>query len=649
MKSPLHVLIIFGSEKDTRLLVEQFQQTDYEISFQRIDSLPAMEQTLNEGRWDIILSEYNLPGFTAFQALELLNERNLDLPFIIVSEALGEEAAVEAVKAGAHDYIMKNNLTRLVPSVSRELQEAKLRQKRRQDEESLREREERFREISASAQDAIIMMDYEGNISYFNKAAEKIFGYTAAEAIGKPLHHLLAPSEFHESFNKGYPRFAQTGQGEIVGKSVEMSALRKGGQEFPIGLSVSSVKIKGKWNAVGILRDITDRKSLEKQLRHSQKMEAVGRLAGGIAHDFNNLLTAITGYAELISMNLDPRDPLGRSVEEIKKAGEKASSLTSQLLAFSSNQALQPEIININDSVDNTYKMLQRLIGEDIDLITNLQPNLWRIKSEPGQIEQVIMNLAINARDAMPLGGKLTIATANVHIDDDFTGRPVDVKTGPYIMLTMSDTGQGMDEKTKNLIFEPFFTTKDRDKGSGLGLATVYGIIRKHGGYINVYSELERGSTFNIYLPRIIEDNQTEKPSVSPTEKFRGSETILLVEDDEAVRTVVREILQKTGYNVLETSSAGEALLVSEQHTGLIHLMVSDVVMPRMSGPDLAERLESWHPEMKVLYMSGYAGNAIVNNGMSLGGKAFIKKPFTTTALLNKVREVLDIYKQSKS
>jgi len=649
MKSPLHVLIIFGSEKDTRLLVEQFQQTDYEISFQRIDSLPAMEQTLNEGRWDIILSEYNLPGFTAFQALELLNERNLDLPFIIVSEALGEEAAVEAVKAGAHDYIMKNNLTRLVPSVSRELQEAKLRQKRRQDEESLREREERFREISASAQDAIIMMDYEGNISYFNKAAEKIFGYTAAEAIGKPLHHLLVPSEFHESFNKGYPRFAQTGQGEIVGKSVEMSALRKGGQEFPIGLSVSSVKIKGKWNAVGILRDITDRKSLEKQLRHSQKMEAVGRLAGGIAHDFNNLLTAITGYAELISMNLDPRDPLGRSVEEIKKAGEKASSLTSQLLAFSSNQALQPEIININDSVDNTYKMLQRLIGEDIDLITNLQPNLWRIKSEPGQIEQVIMNLAINARDAMPLGGKLTIATANVHIDDDFTGRPVDVKTGPYIMLTMSDTGQGMDEKTKNLIFEPFFTTKDRDKGSGLGLATVYGIIRKHGGYINVYSELERGSTFNIYLPRIIEDNQTEKPSVSPTEKFRGSETILLVEDDEAVRTVVREILQKTGYNVLETSSAGEALLVSEQHTGLIHLMVSDVVMPRMSGPDLAERLESWHPEMKVLYMSGYAGNAIVNNGMSLGGKAFIKKPFTTTALLNKVREVLDIYKQSKS
>jgi len=649
MNATLHLLIIDDSEDDARLLVRQLEKGDYHISSKRIESATAMEKALNEQTWDIIVSDYNMPGLNAFQALDLLKKRDLDIPFIIVSGVIGEETAVEAMKAGAHDYIMKDNLSRLIPAVRRELREAKGRQERKQAEESLKESEERFREMSTSAQDAIIMMDHDGNISYWNNAAEKIFGYTAQEAIGKALHGFLAPNKFQKQFNKGFHDFIQTGQGEIVGKTVEMSALRKEGTEFPIGLSISSVKIKGEWNAVGILRDITGRKNIEAQLRHSQKMEAVGRLAGGIAHDFNNLLTAITGYAELISMSLDPYDPLVNSVEEIKKAGKRASSLTSQLLAFSSNQALQPEVINLNDSVENTTKILQRLIGADIDLITVLKPDLWRTKAEPGQVEQVIMNLAINARDAMPLGGKLTIETTNMEMDESFMDRPADVEPGPFVMLAMSDTGQGMDEETRNLIFEPFFTTKDRDKGTGLGLASVYGIVRQCGGHISVYSEPDRGTTFKLYLPQVKEDIDPTRPNTAPLEKLKGAETILLVEDDEAVRTVVREVLQKTGYNVLETASAGEALLVSEQHPGLIHLMVSDVVMPRMNGPDLAERLESWHPEMKVLYMSGYTGNVIINNGMLSAEKAFIQKPFSTESLLFKVREVLDIFKPPPS
>ncbi len=651
MKKSLRVLIIDSSEDDARLIVQRLQDSGYDLYFKRIDTAEEMNSSLEQETWDIIFSDFNTPHFNVPDTIRQIKEKELDLPFIIVSGTFGEEIAVEAMKAGAHDYLMKDNLTRLVPAVERELREAVVRQERRQAEEALKESEARFRKMSDSAQDAIIMMDHEGKISYWNKAAGKIFGYTDEEALGQNLHAFLTLPKHLESFSKGVYHFNQTGHGPIMEKTPELSnltAVRKDGTEFPIGLSVSSVKIKGQWNAVGILRDVTGRLNLEEQLRQSQKMEAVGRLAGGIAHDFNNLLTAITGYAELLSMSLDPNDPLCKHVEEIKKAGTGAASLTTQLLTFSRRQILQPLVLNLNDSIENVSKMLVRLIGENIELITIPKPYLWWVKAEPGQIEQVILNLALNARDAMPQGGRLIIETDNIELDENFSDRPMDVKPGPHVMLTVSDTGHGMDEKTRTLIFEPFFSTKDRDQGTGLGLATVYGIIRQSGGYIGVYSEPGRGTTFKIYLPRVKEKAETIKPEPPTIKQLRGTETILLVEDDAAVRTMVCEILQRNGYNVLETPNPGEALLVSEQHTGLIHLLLSDVIMPRMNGPDLAERLASWHPEMKVLFMSGYTGYTIVNQGMIDPETAFIQKPFSTEALLKKAREVVTAPRQAR-
>ncbi len=651
MKNPLRILIIDDSQDDAQLLIQHLQRSGYDITFKRINTFEELTSGLDQETWDVVFSDFNIPNFNVPEAIGELKKRELDLPFIIVSGVIGEEIAVEAMKAGAHDYLMKDNLTRLIPAVERELREAVVRQERRQTEEALKESEERFRKMSASAQDAIIMMDHEGKISYWNKAAEKIFGYTAQEALGQSLHAFLATSNDLQAFSKGVYHFNQTGHGPIMEKTPELSnlkALRKDGTEFPIGLSVSSVKIKGKWNAVGILRDVTGRLNLEDQLRQSQKMEAVGRLAGGIAHDFNNLLTAITGYAELLSMSLDPNDPLCKHVEEIKKAGNRAATLTTQLLAFSRKQILQPIVLNLNDSIENVSKILVRLIGENIELITIPKPDLWRVKAEPGQIEQVILNLAINARDAMPQGGRLIIETDNIELDENFSDRPTDVQPGPHALLTVSDTGYGMDETTKTLIFEPFFSTKDRDKGTGLGLATGYGIIRQSGGYIGVYSEPDHGTTFKIYLPRAKEMVESIKPEPPIITELRGTETILLVEDDAAVRTMVCEILQRNGYNVLETPNPGEALLVSEQHTGMIHLLISDVIMPRMNGPDLADRLASWHPEMKILFMSGYTGYAIVNQGMIDSETAFLQKPFSTEALLKKAREVVTSRKQIK-
>ncbi len=400
---------------------------------------------------------------------------------------------------------------------------------------------------------------------------------------------------------------------------------------------------------VGTQQDITDLRSLEEQLRQSQKMEAVGRLAGGIAHDFNNLLTAINGYCDLILEDLSAQDPLRPDLLEIRRAGERAATLTRQLLAFSRKQVLEPRVINLNTIVQNMDNMLRRLLGEDIELHTHFQPNVGLVKADPGQLEQVILNLAVNARDAMPKGGKLTIETSNAVLDEDYARTHQTVVPGCHTLLAVSDTGCGMDSETQAHLFEPFFTTKDPGKGTGLGLSMVYGIVKQSGGSIWVYSEPEQGSTFKIYLPSLQEALEPDASPEPPEKLANGSETVLVVEDENAVRSFTRMVLQRSGYQVIEASNGEEALSLAREQPGEIQLLVTDMVMPGMGGRQVAEALEQQRPGVRVLYLSGYTENAIVQRG-SLGSELpFLQKPFTMEALLRKVRQVLDQPAKSES
>lgn len=400
------------------------------------------------------------------------------------------------------------------------------------------------------------------------------------------------------------------------------------------------MQIKARHYLLAMMIDVTERKKLEEQLRQSQKMEAVGQLAGGVAHDFNNLLTVITGYSDLLLLSIE-QEKQRQDIEQIKKAARQAASLTRQLLAFSRKQVLQPQVLDLNQVVADMEKMLRRLIGEDIELVTMLEPALGRVKADPGQIEQVLMNLVVNARDAMPDGGRLLIETANVVLDEGYTQYQADLKAGSYALLAVSDTGVGMDVAIRSRVFEPFFTTKGPDRGTGLGLATVYGIVKQSGGHIAVYSEPGRGATFKIYLPQIeaVSDTRpSDRAEIGAV--FGGNETILLVEDQTEVRNLAARILQQQGYHLLVAAHPEEALVLSEQTP--IDLLITDVILPQMNGRDLADRLIQAHPEMKALYISGYTDKAMAQHGVLETGTNFLQKPFSPAALSRKVRAVLE-------
>jgi PAS domain S-box-containing protein len=499
--------------------------------------------------------------------------------------------------------------------------------------------------IVQSSNDAIISKRLDGTITSWNPAAERLFGYTAEEALGKPIA-LVVPLDRRDEERSIIDRVSA---GERI-EHYETVRLRKDGSMVEVAISVSPI-LDAVGDVVGAsktARDLTAQRRTdetlrltEEQLRQSQKMEAVGRLAGGVAHDFNNVLSVILSYAEMLLADMKPGEPMRADIEEIHSAGKRATDLTRQLLMFSRQQVLAPKVLDLNDVLTSMDKMLQRILGADVDLVSLPTQPLGRVRADPSNIEQVIMNLVVNARDAMPRGGKLTMETANVVLDEAYAKAHLGVKPGPHVMLAVTDTGTGIDKATLARIFEPFFTTKESGKGTGLGLATVFGVVQQSGGSVWVYSEVGRGTTFKVYLPRVDAAVEAVGDTVPPT-TLRGSETILLVEDDDQVRVVARGILRRSGYHVIEARNAGEALLHSEKHPTTIHLLLSDVVMPQMSGPELAKRLASARPDMKVLCMSGYTDDSIVRHGVLEAHIAYLQKPITPEALTTRVREVLD-------
>jgi PAS domain S-box-containing protein len=508
--------------------------------------------------------------------------------------------------------------------------------------------EARHRAVLDSAMDAIVGMDHEGLITEFNPAAERMFGYSRVAVIGQPMAELLIPPSYREAHRRGLARYLATGESVILGGRVEVVALRADGSTFPVELTVTRVRLEDPPAFNAYIRDLTEQKraesarsNLEAQLQQAQKMEAIGRLAGGVAHDFNNLLTVISGRAHILLSRLKPGEPMHRDVELIQKTSQRAVALTSQLLAFSRKQVVQPRVLELGPLVAELAPMLQRMIGEDVELAVEPVEGSGRVKVDPSQMQQVLMNLTVNARDAMPGGGRVIVQIRDVEVGETTALRQGNLPPGPYVALVVSDTGAGMSAETIAHIFEPFFTTKEQGKGTGLGLSTVYGIVEQSGGHVDVESEVGRGTTFTIYLPRVSDPLAAAPPSDAGRRLRVTARTVLVVDDEPAVLQLASEILRRVGYTVLEAADGAGAIELARRHEGEIHLLVTDMVMPGMSGRDLAERLRALGLVLRVLYISGYVHDASSRAALASEHSAFVAKPFTPELLVDRVRELL--------
>jgi PAS domain S-box-containing protein len=637
MSHPLRILIIEDNPDDRALIQRELQREYADLRINPILSAIDFARALEEDEpYDLVLTDYQLPWTNGLAVLHTVKSRYPDCPVIMVTGTGSEEIAVEAMKAGLDDYVIKapphcKIFGRLAVSVRTVLERA-------QERQALRESEDRFHAFMDNSPAVAFMKDEDGRFVYVNQLFERFFKLTRLQWLGKTDFDLWPEETARQLRDNDLAILAEDRPAEIF-------EVFPGPDGTPHQWLVFKFPVKdqaGRRFLGGMAVNITERRHLEQQLRQAQKMEAIGKLAGGVAHDFNNIVTIITGYSDMLLSRIGPENSMRRELEQIKKAGDRAHSLTRQLLAFSRRQMLQPKVLDLNAVVTNLEPMLQRLIGENIELVIELKPGLEQVKADPGQIEQVIMNLAINARDAMPQGGKLLLETDNVELDEAYARRHIPTQPGSYVRLAVSDTGCGMDAATQSRIFEPFFTTKEQGKGTGLGLSTVYGIVKQSGGYIWVYSERGQGTTFKIYLPRVLAPADSVPPVMHWSSLPQGKETVLVVEDEPEVRWLVRDMLQHLGYNVLEARHGIEAQVLSIQHPGPIHLLITDVVMPQMSGREIAEQLTSEHPETKVLYMSGYTDDAVVRHGVLAAHMAFLQKPFTPEALARKVREVLD-------
>jgi PAS domain S-box-containing protein len=892
--STLKALLVEDSEDDALLVVRALRNYGLDVDANRVASEEGLRDALADGHWDFAILDHNLPGFGGFEALQILQEHGYDGPMITVSGTIGEETAVEVMRAGAHDYVMKDNLTRLGPAIERGLREAEDRRARRRAQEELRASEERYRTLVETMGDGVSMVDLDQRITYANEALAGLVGHSIDDLAGMHLREIYTEESyltirkhlrrrFSEGVSTEYEATLQTrsGQhipvlihasplleddgritgslavikdiserkeaearireseerlrglfdaspdgivaadldmritdcnatqarisgadsvGEIIGHSVldfiaeqsrdevienfeeivstgvqrSVEAVDLDGRQFPIEVSANAIlndagepegvvaiirditerreaerelqelaqfrrsivdqaniwlhvldrdlnamvwnpaaaEISGipaedvlggvafwetlypdpdvrremaelageivedgrvvenyeatittrggneriiSWNArrllgpddepMGLLalgRDVTEHKELEQQLRQAVKMEAIGRLAGGIAHDFNNMLTAIMGNVQLIQMRMDEDDENQEMLSEIRVAARRSADMTRQLLAFSRRQAMEPEPVDINAVIERMEPMLERMIGEQIAVLTNLDPDLGTITADASQMDQVIMNLVVNARDAMPGGGTLSIGTSNVYLDEEYAATHADVEPGPYVMLSVRDTGEGMDRETQARIFEPFYSTKSEERGTGLGLATVYGIVNQSGGHIYVYSEPDEGTVFKVYFPRSDEERPAQLEEQNRHDNLSGRETILLVEDEEIVRNLLADVLKHHGHSVVSAASAEEALQMLTSHDEDIDIVVTDVVMPGMNGTELAAKIDEMEPQTPVLFVSGYTDDSAVRDGVVEEGKHYLQKPFAPKKLLRRIRKILD-------
>jgi two-component system, cell cycle sensor histidine kinase and response regulator CckA len=621
----IRALLVEDNPGDARLFLELVRETGAGyLKLEHVDRLDKALSRLSSEHFDVVLLDLSLPDEQGLTTLLRAHAHAPKVPIVILTGLDDEAVAVRAVRAGAQDYLVKGRVDGdlLVRSM-------RYATERWRAVEALERREEHYRSLIEHSLDLISILNVDGTIRYVSPSHERVLGYGSDELVGQNAFNFIHPDDLagvKENFTRS--EGAASLEFRFRHKDASWRMLESFGRNLSHVPGVSGLVVNS--------RDVTDRKRLEEQLHHSQRLEAVGRLAGGVAHDFNNLLMIITGYSQMLLDGMRPGDPARADLEQVVKAAERATDLTRQLLAFSRRQVVRPAILNLNQLVHDMDRMLRRVLGEDIKLIASFSPGLKTVRADPGQLEQVILNIVVNARDAMPRGGKLTLETSNIEVTEEFARTHPAPKVGHYAMLSLQDTGVGMDAGVLSRLFEPFFTTKE--KGTGLGLSTSYGIIKQSGGDIGVESKPGQGATFHIYLPVTDEPAEPmDPPPGSPVP--RGAETILLVEDEDGVRGVVESMLTRHGYNVLSTASSEEAMAFAEGYAGRIHLLITDIRMPGMGGRTMAESLIAQRPETKVLYVSGYGG-PLASDTTS----GFLQKPFTTDELTRKIR---DLFKKS--
>jgi len=638
MPEPLQILVVDDDRGHAEFVRELIR---YEVApdacVEVVTAYDAAVTAMRGRAFDVALFDYLLDRGDGLGLLKEVRAAGSDTPVVIMTGHGAEQVAVEAMKSGAADYLSKATLTgeSVAHAIRHAVSIAAAERQRAEAERAVRASEERFRALVENSTEFLFLVDASDGLVYTTPSAHRHFGWPPGDLLGQPFLHLLHPDDVPAA----RARFDEARRGPGAPVPLEARVRHVDGTYRTLeGVVVNRLHEQAVRAVVVNARDVTDRRVLEDQLRQVQKMEAIGRLAGGIAQDFNNLLTAILGYCNLLIEDLPGDSHMRSDVEEIRKAGERAAALTRQLLAFSRRQMLQPQPLDVGVLVAQMEKMIRRLAGADIEVMLRLDAGVPNVKADPASIEQVVINLAVNARDAMPEGGRLAITTSLQELDDSFAATHPGVIAGRYVLLEVSDTGAGMDAATRAKIFEPFFTTKEQGKGSGLGLATVYGLVKQSGGNIWVDSETGAGSSFKVYFPAMERETESAQDARS---NVSGSETVLLVEDEDTVRALAGEVLRRNGYVVLEARHSLEALHVVERHQESIDLIITDIVMSHMTGRDLAERIREGRPSMKVLFISGYVDHASVQRELA-AGMPFLQKPFTPEAFARKVRDILD-------
>ena len=638
---PINILIVEDSDDDARLLVNELQMAGFAPTWKRVETKTDYLANLG-GHLDIIFSDFHLPQFSTVLALELLQQSQLEVPLIIVSGTIGEERAVESLKAWATDYVLKDRMQRLVPAVRRALRESHERAERLNAEKKLAAVRKQLDNILEHSPAVIYSLKIEGKCIrpvWISRNVKQFMGHPNTETDGRVLWlNSIHPDDTGEALD---------GESQVLqyGHAVKEYRLRdKNGnyrwvrdeQKLVLDADGRPAEIVGSWI------DITAQKQLEEQFRQSQKLESIGQLAGGVAHDFNNILTVIQGHASLLLSEPPVREVAGESLEIINHAAERAAMLTRQLLTFSRKQVMRPKLLDLNQVVADLTKMLHRVLGANISLQANYRPGLPKVRADAGMMEQVLMNLAVNSCDAMPSGGELIIRTTEETIDAEYAEKNPQATAGDHVCLAVTDTGCGIPPEDLLRVFEPFFTTKEVGRGTGLGLATVYGIVKQHHGWITIDSEVGKGTTFHIFLPVADETQKDDGNALEGTHTPHGTETILLVEDEPAVRSLARDILRRQGYKILEADCGAAALKVWEAKRDIIDLVLTDIIMPGMNGHHLVEKLHAGKPSLPVIFTSGYSADVVGKDFELVEGVNFLQKPFTPLKVAQALRKVLD-------